>query len=153
MRRKHSLESSYSANKDRHNKQGALVSAGFKVSTTIRPDEAAMKDDRDDMSSVNKGDLEAELSRFDTLRKSYSQEDLSEWTDAERRLGELTLSEARSVGGTLPASTGRAASSTRLTHQEANTMAERDLGSTFLLPHVHLYKPDLTSDVSEFDSL
>lgn len=27
--------------------------------------------------------------------------------------------------------------------QEANTMAERDLGSTFLLPHVHLYKPDL----------
>ncbi|CAH1643888.1 unnamed protein product [Spodoptera littoralis] len=72
-----------------------------------------------------------------------SQEDLSEWTDAERRLGELTLSEARSVGGTLPASTGRAASSTRLTHQE-HTMAERDLGSTFLLPHVHLYKPDLS---------
>nr|XP_049705645.1 uncharacterized protein LOC110372666 [Helicoverpa armigera] len=152
MRRKHSLESSYSANKDRHNKQGALVSAGFKVSTTIRPDEAAMKEDRDDMSSVTKGDLEAELARFDTLRKSYSQEELSEWTDAERRLGELTLSEARSVGGTLPASTGRAASSTRLTHQE-HTMAERDLGSTFLLPHVHLYKPDLTSDVSEFDSL
>lgn len=27
--------------------------------------------------------------------------------------------------------------------QEANTMAERDLGSTFLLPHVHLYRPDL----------
>ncbi|KAJ8707391.1 hypothetical protein PYW08_010643 [Mythimna loreyi] len=152
MRRKHSLESSYSANKDRHNKQGALVSAGFKVSTTIRPDESAMKDDRDDMSSVTKGDLEAELARFNSLRKSYSQEDLSEWTDAERRLGELTLSEARSVGGTLPASTGRAASSTRLTHQE-HTMAERDLGSTFLLPHVHLYKPDLTSDVSEFDSL
>ncbi|CAB3233080.1 unnamed protein product [Arctia plantaginis] len=153
MRRKHSLESSYSANKDRHNKQGALVSAGFKVSTTIRPDETVMKSERDDLSSVNKGDLEAELSHFDTLRKTYSQEDLSEWTDAERRLGELTLSEARSVGGTLPASTGRAASSTRLTHQEANTMAERDLGSTFLLPHVHLYKPDLTSDVSEFDSL
>ncbi|XP_049881946.1 uncharacterized protein LOC126377954 [Pectinophora gossypiella] len=153
MRRKHSMESSYSGNKDRHNKQGALVSAGFKVSTTIRPDEATMKEDRDDVSSINKNDLEAELAHFDSLRKSYSQEDLSEWTDAERRIGELTLSEARSVGGTLPASTGRAASSTRLTHQEANTMAERDLGSTFLLPHVHLYKPDLTSDVSEFDSL
>ncbi|KAI5636459.1 putative sperm flagellar membrane protein domain-containing protein [Phthorimaea operculella] len=154
MRRKHSMESSYSANKDRHNhnKQGALVSAGFKVSTTIRPDEGPMNNDRDDVSSINKNDLEAEL-HFDSLRKSYSQEDLSEWTDAERRIGELTLSEARSVGGTLPASTGRAASSTRLTHQEANTMAERDLGSTFLLPHVHLYKPDLTSDVSEFDSL
>nr|XP_037876760.1 uncharacterized protein LOC101743303 isoform X1 [Bombyx mori] len=152
MRRKHSLESSYSANRDRPNKKGALVSAGFKVSTTIRPDEN-MKDDRDDMSSVNKAELEADLARFDSLRKAYSQDDMSEWTDAERRLGELTLSEARSVGGTLPASTGRAASSTRLTHQEANTMAERDLGSTFLLPHVHLYKPDLTSDVSEFDSL
>ncbi|KAJ2941010.1 hypothetical protein O0L34_g13139 [Tuta absoluta] len=154
MRRKHSMESSYSANKDRHNhnKQGALVSAGFKVSTTIRADEGPMNNDRDDISSINKNDLEAEL-HFDSLRKSYSQEDLSEWTDAERRIGELTLSEARSVGGTLPASTGRAASSTRLTHQEANTMAERDLGSTFLLPHVHLYKPDLTSDVSEFDSL
>ncbi|XP_063835121.1 uncharacterized protein LOC135084268 isoform X1 [Ostrinia nubilalis] len=154
MRRKHSMESSYSANKDRHNKQGALVSAGFKVSTTIRPDEAInIKEDRDDLSSVHKADLEADLARFDSLRKSYSQEDISEWTDAERRIGELTLSEARSIGGTLPASTGRAASSTRLTHQEANTMAERDLGSTFLLPHVHLYKPDLTSDVSEFDSL
>ncbi|XP_053618829.1 uncharacterized protein LOC128680085 isoform X2 [Plodia interpunctella] len=126
MRRKHSMESSYSANKDRHNKQGALVSAGFKVSTTIRPDESGLKD-RDDMSSIHKADLEAELSRYDTMRKSYSQEDISEWTDAERRIGELTLSEARSVGGTLPASTGRAASSTRLTHQ--------------------------TSDVSEFDSL
>ncbi|XP_037294855.1 uncharacterized protein LOC115452868 isoform X2 [Manduca sexta] len=152
MRRKHSLESSYSANKDRHNKQGALVSAGFKVSTTIRGDEV-LKDDRDDLSSINKGESDGDIGRFDSLRKSYSQEDLSEWTDAERRLGELTLSEARSVGGTLPASTGRAASSMRLTHQEANTMAERDLGSTFLLPHVHLYKPDLTSDVSEFDSL
>ncbi|XP_059058800.1 uncharacterized protein LOC131852175 isoform X1 [Achroia grisella] len=154
MRRKHSVESSYSGNKDRHNKQGALVSAGFKVSTTIRPDESMMKEERDDISSIHKADLETELSRFGTLRKSYSQEDImSEWTDAERRIGELTLSEARSIGGTLPASTGRAASSTRLTHQEANTMAERDLGSTFLLPHVHLYKPDLTSDVSEFDSL
>ncbi|CAK1595421.1 unnamed protein product [Parnassius mnemosyne] len=157
MRRKHSLESSYSAQKERHAKQGALISAGFKVSTTIRPDETATdrdrKEDRDDLSSVNKTDMDGELSRFNTMRKSYSQEDMSEWTDAERRIGELTLSEARSVGGTLPASTGRAASSTRLTHQEANTMAERDLGSTFLLPHVHLYKPDLTSDVSEFDSL
>ncbi|XP_061380166.1 uncharacterized protein LOC116775931 isoform X2 [Danaus plexippus] len=127
MRRKHSIESSYSVNKERANKQGALVSAGYKVSTTIRPDENSVKCERDDTSSINKNDLEAELSRFDTLRKSYSQEDMSEWTDAERRIGELTLSEARSVGGTLPASTGRAASSTRLTHQ--------------------------TSDVSEFDSL
>ncbi|XP_016983636.1 uncharacterized protein LOC108047790 isoform X2 [Drosophila rhopaloa] len=26
--------------------------------------------------------------------------------------------------------------------EDANTMTERDLGSTFLLPHTHLYKPD-----------
>lgn len=29
---------------------------------------------------------------------------------------------------------------------EADTMAERDLGSTFLLPHTHLYKPDRVTD-------
>lgn len=28
---------------------------------------------------------------------------------------------------------------------EADAMAERDLGSTFLLPHTHLYKPDRVS--------
>lgn len=29
---------------------------------------------------------------------------------------------------------------------EADMMAERDLGSTFLLPHTHLYKPDKVSN-------
>ncbi|CAH2238809.1 jg3748, partial [Pararge aegeria aegeria] len=67
----------------------ALVSAGFKVSTTVRPDEISIKEDRDDASSVNKTDLETEMARFDTLRKYNSQEDMSEWTDAERRIGEL----------------------------------------------------------------
>lgn len=28
---------------------------------------------------------------------------------------------------------------------EVDTMAERDLGSTFLLPHTHLYKPERVS--------
>lgn len=28
---------------------------------------------------------------------------------------------------------------------EADAMAERDMGSTFLLPHTHLYKPDRVS--------
>ncbi|KAI8115895.1 hypothetical protein FF38_07391 [Lucilia cuprina] len=32
-------------------------------------------------------------------------------------------------------------------------MAERDLGSTFLLPHTHLYKPERQeSELSGFDS-
>lgn len=35
---------------------------------------------------------------------------------------------------------------------EANTMAERDLGSTFLLPHTHLYKPDRVSIIIRIQS-
>ncbi|XP_037727910.1 uncharacterized protein LOC119558332 isoform X2 [Drosophila subpulchrella] len=31
---------------------------------------------------------------------------------------------------------------TSTSNEDANTMTERDLGSTFLLPHTHLYKPD-----------
>lgn len=50
---------------------GALVSAGFKVSTTVRADENMMKEESDDVSSVNKQDLEAELDRYNTLRKTY----------------------------------------------------------------------------------
>lgn len=50
------------------------MSAGFKVSTTIRPEDAIMKEDRDDLSSVNKADLEAEM-HFDSLRKSYRYEE------------------------------------------------------------------------------
>uniref|UniRef100_A0A0A1X0T7 Phosphomethylpyrimidine synthase n=2 Tax=Zeugodacus cucurbitae TaxID=28588 RepID=A0A0A1X0T7_ZEUCU len=39
------------------------------------------------------------------------------------------------------------------TNDDANTMAERDVGSTFLLPHTHLYKSDKQgSDISGFDS-
>lgn len=45
-----------------------------------------------------------------------------------------TVSEARSYDET----TIQPATKTR---DEANTMAERDIGSTFLLPHTHLYKP------------
>lgn len=41
------------------------------MSTTVKADESAMKDDRDDLSSVNKADLEADMARFDSLRKSY----------------------------------------------------------------------------------
>lgn len=36
--------------------------------------------------------------------------------------------------------------------QEANTMAERDLGSTFLLPHTHLYKPDRVSLINIYQN-
>lgn len=59
-----------------------------------------------------------------------------------------TVSEARSYGETTiqPATkTLRSSHMTSTSHtgagDEANTMAERDIGSTFLLPHTHLYKP------------
>lgn len=32
-------------------------------------------------------------------------------------------------------------------------MTERDLGSTFLLPHTHLYKPDRVSIVSSLTNM
>ncbi|XP_037809066.1 uncharacterized protein LOC119601901 isoform X2 [Lucilia sericata] len=41
---------------------------------------------------------------------------------------------------------------TQQLHDEVNTMTERDLGSTFLLPHTHLYKPERESELSGFDS-
>lgn len=57
-----------------------------------------------------------------------------------------TVSEARSYGETTiqPATKTLRTGSHVNSHaggDEANTMAERDIGSTFLLPHTHLYKP------------
>ncbi|XP_077288414.1 uncharacterized protein LOC143912855 [Arctopsyche grandis] len=168
-RRKQSNESSYSMNKAMPQKYstGALISAGFKVSTTVMGGvdlDSCLKEIPDDGSSVAKSNTLPMMdmqSQFNSLRKAYSQEDINDWTDAERRIGELTMSEARSFDGTLVkpstkimrSTTGSNKSSAHYTQHEANTMAERDLGSTFLLPHVHLYKPDMGSDVSEFDSL
>ncbi|XP_051862217.1 uncharacterized protein LOC127565783 isoform X1 [Drosophila albomicans] len=40
------------------------------------------------------------------------------------------------------------------TNEELNIMTERDLGSTFLLPHTHLYMPEkIESDMSGFESI
>lgn len=56
-----------------------------------------------------------------------------------------TVSEARSYGETTIQPATKTLRSSHMTSQtggdEANTMAERDIGSTFLLPHTHLYKP------------
>lgn len=57
-----------------------------------------------------------------------------------------TVSEARSYDETtIQPATKTLRSSHVNSHtgagDEANTMAERDIGSTFLLPHTHLYKP------------
>lgn len=56
-----------------------------------------------------------------------------------------TVSEARSYGETTIQPATKTMRSHMTSHtgagDEANTMAERDIGSTFLLPHTHLYKP------------
>lgn len=66
------------------------------------------------------------------------------------------ISEARSYGETMvqpqtktlsPTTFSQSTSiydkpSSTILMDEVDTMAERDLGSTFLLPHTHLYKPD-----------
>lgn len=64
------------------------------------------------------------------------------------------ISEARSYGETTvhpptkPAHTNNSIYDKPLSTilmDEANTMTERDMGSTFLLPHTHLYKIDRVS--------
>ncbi|XP_076265189.1 uncharacterized protein LOC143199309 isoform X1 [Rhynchophorus ferrugineus] len=97
-------------------------------------------------------------SQFNTLRKSLVDDDLesNNWLDIPRI---STVSESRSYDETTippPMKSFRSDYDTKsLQHQndEANTMAERDLGSTFLLPHTHLYKPERGSDISGFESL
>ncbi|XP_063229943.1 uncharacterized protein LOC134535040 isoform X2 [Bacillus rossius redtenbacheri] len=80
---------------------------------------------------------------------------------AAQRTGERTVSEARSCDETtiqaptkaLHSHYGSKNGSNTLNNDEAHTMAERDLGSTLLMPQTHLYKPDRGSDISNFDSL
>ncbi|XP_031622418.1 uncharacterized protein LOC116340210 isoform X2 [Contarinia nasturtii] len=136
---------------------GALISAGFEVSATVV---------HDSLTTVpNANGLDANSS-ISTNKKTTDH--LVDWlTNVPEN--ELIISEARSYGETLvhpqtktliqsphyrsqntsvydkPLST--------IMMDDAGTMAERDLGSTFLLPHTHLYKPDRASDISGFDSL
>ncbi|XP_055690318.1 mucin-2 isoform X3 [Lutzomyia longipalpis] len=62
----------------------------------------------------------------------------SDWFDPRHEGYCRTVSEARSYDETTIQPSTK---SIRSAH-EANTMAERDGGSTFLLPHTHLYRPD-----------
>ncbi|XP_060521357.1 uncharacterized protein LOC132698998 [Cylas formicarius] len=150
---------------------GALVSAGFQVSATVsnltntmctlgtacsteadRSENATLKISADLLSSTD--------SQFHGLLRKDSLIDdgtdsNSNWLDVPRI---TTASEAQSYDETIPppmkSFRGDYDSKSSQQHNdEANTMAERDLGSTFLLPHTHLYKPDRGSDISGFESL
>lgn len=150
---------------------GALVSAGFEVSATVVNNMGTLgttcgteADRSENATLIHK--ISADLisradtsSQFNTLRKSIVDDDLesnSNWLDIPRI---STVSESRSYDETTippPMKSFRSDYDTKsLQHQndEANTMAERDLGSTFLLPHTHLYKPERGSDISGFESL
>ncbi|XP_017786883.1 PREDICTED: uncharacterized protein LOC108569731 [Nicrophorus vespilloides] len=151
---------------------GALVSAGFEVSATVGPNMGTLgttcgtEADRSENATLIQK-ISADLlsstgtpSQFNTLRKSIADTDeeiLENWLDITPRI--QTISESRSYDETTiqpPTKTLRSDYDTKSSHHhhdEANTMAERDLGSTFLLPHTHLYKPDRGSDISGFESL
>ncbi|XP_050309417.1 uncharacterized protein LOC126745565 [Anthonomus grandis grandis] len=151
---------------------GALVSAGFEVSATVVNTIGTLgttcgtEADRSENATLIQK-ISADLlsradtsSQFNTLRKSIDDDDLesnSNWMDIPRI---SAVSEARSYDETtipppMKSFTRSEYDSKSLQNQndEANTMAERDLGSTFLLPHTHLYKPDRGSDISGFESL
>ncbi|CAG9773720.1 unnamed protein product [Ceutorhynchus assimilis] len=148
---------------------GALISAGFEVSATVGTlgTTCGTEADRSENATLIQK-ISADLlsradtsSQFNTLRKSSLVDDdlesNSNWMDIPRI---STVSESRSYDETtipppMKSFTRSEYDTKSLTHQndEANTMAERDLGSTFLLPHTHLYKPDRGSDISGFESL
>nr|CAH7740085.1 unnamed protein product [Callosobruchus chinensis] len=151
---------------------GALVSAGFEVSATVVNNMGTLgttcgtEADRSENATLIQK-ISADLlssadtrSQFNTLRQSSLAEDdesCSNWLDIVPRV--MTVSEARSYDETTippPMKSFRTDYDSKLSshpNDEANTMAERDLGSTFLLPHTHLYKPDRGSDISGFESL
>ncbi|XP_066139774.1 uncharacterized protein [Euwallacea fornicatus] len=151
---------------------GALISAGFEVSATVVNNMGTLgttcgteADRSENATLIQKisADLLSRVdtsSQFTTLRKALDDDDLestNNWLDIPRV---STVSESRSYDETtipppMKSFTRSEYDTKSLQHQndEANTMAERDLGSTFLLPHTHLYKPDRGSDISGFESL
>ncbi|XP_071052269.1 uncharacterized protein [Onthophagus taurus] len=156
---------------------GALISAGFEVSATVVNNMGTLgtiattcgtEADRSENATLIQK-ISADLlsnttgtrSQFNTLRNTYDDDDdidetMSNWMNT--RI--TTVSEARSYDETTiqpPMKSFRhdydSKPSSQHPNDEANTMAERDLGSTFLLPHTHLYKPGGGSDISGFESL
>ncbi|XP_064537619.1 mucin-3B isoform X3 [Drosophila montana] len=144
-----------------HN-SGALVSAGFEVSAIVS-DRAVQssssktvewKENQNDQThqSISRANLEAIFNSGEDIHR------MSSWMtnippnaiSADVRSFDETTVQA--VTKSMHLCFDKLAQST--TNEEANTMTERDLGSTFLLPHTHLYKPEkLESDLSGFDSL
>lgn len=148
-----------------------MVSAGFEVSATVGMGRSSLKGDRytDTMKKMDMGDLEEDdlMLLNDSIsvkaaNRRYDETDANQdaacdWfrDDEHDRDCHMnhhnsttyrTVSEARSYGETTIQPATKTLRSSHMTSHtgagdEANTMAERDIGSTFLLPHTHLYKP------------
>ncbi|XP_031352970.1 uncharacterized protein LOC116177929 isoform X1 [Photinus pyralis] len=176
-KRKHSKTRSEPYLEDRQMPGGALISAGFEVSATVGcgtlgtiattcGTEADRSENATLIQKISAADILSSTgsqSQFTTFRKSIldnTEDPLSNWLDLAPKIT-TTVSEARSCDETtihVPTKSYRnvydSKSLSQNQNDEANTMAERDVGSTFLLPHTHLYKRDRGSDdASGFDSL
>ncbi|XP_055922151.1 uncharacterized protein LOC129953225 [Eupeodes corollae] len=149
---------------------GALVSAGFEVSATVgnlinRQQQQSLGDSTINLlPHVNRGCIQS-LNSAEAVLKYNNYRDEEKLTDSmdfwidiiqQKKLAP----ETRCFNETTiqaPSKSVRCVYERQLSqsngNDEANTMAERDVGSTCLLPHTHLYKPDRDSDVSGFDSL
>ncbi|XP_056636386.1 uncharacterized protein LOC130444990 [Diorhabda sublineata] len=155
---------------------GALISAGFEVSATVVNNMGTLgttcgtEADRSENATLIQK-ISADLlsstgtrSQFNTLRQSLIDEDVK--SEGNMDTGSTWLPRVMTISETLsydetttPTPMKRLQTdfdskpSSQHPNDEANTMAERDLGSTFLLPHTHLYKAERGSDISGFESL
>ncbi|KAF5289725.1 hypothetical protein FQA39_LY03642 [Lamprigera yunnana] len=155
---------------------GALISAGFEVSATVGSGMGTMgtigttcgtEADRSENATLIQK-ISADLlsstgtrSQFTTFRKSIAdngENPLSDWLDVDQK-GTTVVSESRSYDETtiqVPTKSYQNGydlkTSSQHQNDEANTMAERDVGSTFLLPHTQLYKMDRSPSTSSSSS-
>ncbi|XP_055857795.1 uncharacterized protein LOC129920525 [Episyrphus balteatus] len=150
---------------------GALVSAGFEVSATVGSIVNQQQQQQTSSSTTNLSlhDSAADMN-FQKFNYKDTQLQYNNYKDGDKFIDSMDVwidtiqqnelaAEARSFNETTiqaPTKSLRCTYERQLSqsngNDEANTMAERDVGSTCLLPHTHLYKPDRDSDVSGFDS-
>ncbi|XP_059486932.1 uncharacterized protein LOC132203289 [Neocloeon triangulifer] len=155
---------------ERKQSAGALVSAGFEVSAHVSRHAGAdhmtlvsQRSGRTTLRTAN-SDIESAVITNRTDQMAAVIADYRRTTaPTPPPMPPVTMSEARSYDETLvqPAQRSRHNCSTygskpgSSRHDEGQTMAERDIGSTFMMPQSHLYKPARRegSEASNFDSL
>ncbi|XP_034477180.1 uncharacterized protein LOC117783719 [Drosophila innubila] len=142
-------------------KSGALVSAGFEVSAIVSDRVADLKGNENENKPITLSPKAQQISRSNLeaiLRSGEEIQRMSSWmsniqTNAisadVRSFDETTV---QAVTKSMHLCFDMQTQST--INEEPNTMTERDIGSTFLLPHTHLYMPEkLESELSGFDSI